>query len=94
VTFAVPINLPTPLTIYTDGRRDVAATVADADASIDGLLGDLDRQFPGIRFRMIDELGRTRAHIKFFVNRELRRDRSANIRKGDQVMIVAAISGG
>ena len=31
------------------------------------LLDDLDRQFPGIRFRMIDEQNRMRPHIVFFV---------------------------
>ncbi|MBL8518355.1 MAG: MoaD/ThiS family protein [Betaproteobacteria bacterium] len=86
----MPVNLPTPLTLYTDGQRDVSAT----GTSLDALLTDLDRQFPGMRFRMIDEQGRGRAHMKFFINGQLHRDLDANIREGDRLMIVAAISGG
>ncbi|MDX2219967.1 MAG: MoaD/ThiS family protein [Burkholderiales bacterium] len=86
----VAVNLPTPLTIYTDGRRDVTAS----GSTLDELLHDLDHQFPGMRFRMIDELGRGRAHMKFFLNGAQQRDLAANIREGDRLMIVAAISGG
>ena len=32
------------------------------------LLADLDRRYPGIRFRMIDEQDAVRRHIKIFVN--------------------------
>lgn len=90
VPVVVPVNLPTPLTIYTDGRRDVTA----AGRTLDDLLRDLDRQFPGMRFRMIDELGRGRAHMKFFINGVQHRDLGATVREGDRLMIVAAISGG
>ena len=86
----VKVNLPTPLTIYTEGRREVTAT----GATLDAVLHDLDRQFPGMRFRMIDELGRGRAHMKFFLNGVQQRDLTANIREGDKVLIIAAISGG
>ena len=34
------------------------------------MLADLDRQYPGIRFRMIDEQERMRPHVRFFVNGE------------------------
>ena len=41
----------------------------DADgATLGELLADLDRQYPGIRFRMIDEQDRMRRHVRFFVN--------------------------
>lgn len=86
----VAVNLPTPLTIYTEGCRDVFAT----GGTLDELLHDLNRQFPGMRFRMIDELGRGRAHMKFFINGVQHRELDANIREGDRLMIVAAISGG
>ncbi|MEQ1518511.1 MAG: hypothetical protein ABL931_18680 [Usitatibacteraceae bacterium] len=59
------VNLPTPLVEYTDGARDVEAS----GATLDGLLRDLDRQYPGIRFRMIDEQAQIRAHIKLFLRR-------------------------
>ena len=84
------VTLPTPLVEYTGGLREVEAngeTLAD-------LLHDLDRQYPGIRFRMIDEQDRIRAHIKLFVNAELERSLSAPLTTRDSVIIVAALSGG
>ena len=84
------VNLPTPLTDYTDGKRDVVAI----GNTVDKLLHDLDRQYPGIRFRMIDEQGRVRPHIKLFVDRELQRDLGFLLTPQSEIMIVAALSGG
>ena len=84
------VLLPTPLVEYTGGVREVAAT----GESLDALLRDLDRQYPGIRFRMIDEQGKIRAHIKLFVNAELQRSLRAPLAAKDEILIVAALSGG
>ena len=84
------VTLPTPLVEYTQGARDVDA-VGD---TLDHLLRDLDRQYPGIRFRMIDEQDRIRAHIKLFVNAELERSLDAPLTGRESVIIVAALSGG
>ena len=84
------VNLPTPLVEYTQGIRDVEA----AGDTLANLLLDLDRRYPGIRFRMIDEQGQVRAHIKLFVNAELQRSLATPLERDDEVMIVAALSGG
>ena len=84
------VALPTPLADYTNGTRDVEA-VGD---TLNHLLRDLDRQYPGIRFRMIDEQDRIRAHIKLFVNAELERSLDAPLTGQESVIIVAALSGG
>jgi len=84
------VVLPSPLVSYTAGRREVQAQ----GATLAELLLDLDRQFPGIRFRMIDEQDAIRAHIKIFVNREQARALSRPLAPGDEVLIVAALSGG
>jgi molybdopterin converting factor small subunit len=47
----VKVLLPTPLVEYTANRREVEAE----GATLAELLADLDRRYPGIRFRMIDE---------------------------------------
>jgi hypothetical protein len=47
-----------------------------------------------MRFRMIDERGRVRPHIKLFIGDTLTRDLRAPIPAGATVMIVAALSGG
>ena len=84
------VVLPTPLAEYTAHRREVQAE----GATLGALLEDLDRRFPGIRFRVVDEQGAVRPHIKIFVNRaqESRLDRPLG--PGDEVLVVAALSGG
>ena len=84
------VNLPTPLVEYTQGIRDVEA----AGDTLANLLLDLDRRYPGIRFRMIDEQGQVRAHIKLFVNAELQRSLATTLQPNDDILIVAALSGG
>ena len=84
------VMLPTPLVDYTAGERDVSGQ----GGTVDELLRDLDRQYPGIRFRMIDEQDRFRPHIRLFVNAELERSLKAKLSEGDSILIVAALSGG
>ena len=84
------VTLPTPLIEYTDGKRNVEAS----GNTLDDLLLDLDRRYPGIRFRMIDEQDQIRAHIKLFVNAELERSLQSPLTEHDEVIIVAALSGG
>ena len=84
------VTLPTPLIEYTDGKREITAS----GNTLDDLLRDLDRRYPGIRFRMIDEQDQIRAHIKLFVNAELERSLKSPLAERDEVIIVAALSGG
>ena len=84
------VTLPTPLIEYTDGKREVKAS----GNTLDDLLRDLDRRYPGIRFRMIDEQDQIRAHIKLFVNAALERSLKSPLTERDEVIIVAALSGG
>ena len=58
------------------------------------MLAGLDMGYPGIRFRIIDEQGQVRRHIKLFVGARLARDLRTPIPQGCDVMIVAALSGG
>jgi len=85
------VLIPNPLLSYTHDRRAVEAS----GATLDEVTRDLDRQFPGIRFRIIDEHQRVRRHIKLFVNRDQADDNLATpLKPGDEIMIVAALSGG
>jgi molybdopterin converting factor small subunit len=84
------VRLPTPLADYTAHRRDVEAE----GRTLDELFDDLDRRFPGLRFRVIDEQDAIRPHIKVFVNREQARSIAAALGPDDEVLVVAALSGG
>src|SRR5258705_13864676 len=84
------VLIPSQLRDYTGGRAHVEAR----GATLAGLLADLERSYPGIRFRMIDEQDAIRRHIKIFVNQESTRDLSAALAANDEVVIVGALSGG
>ena len=58
------------------------------------MLADLDRRYPGIRFRMIDEQDGIRRHMKIFVNQTQAGSISEPLRATDKVLIVCALSGG
>jgi len=84
------VILPSPLTDYTGGQRQIEAD----GATLDAVLRDMDRQFAGIRFRMIDEQERIRPHIKLFVNGTQQRTLGGAVREGDEIIVIAALSGG
>ena len=83
------VLIPSPLLSYT-GRSWVDAQ----GDTLGDLLADLDRQYPGIRFRMIDEQDRMRRHVRFFVNGDAVLDLHLPLRPTDEVCIVQALSGG
>lgn len=83
------VLIPGPLHSYTK-KREVAAS----GATLAEVLADLDRQFPGVRFRMIDEQDRMRPHVRFFVNGEQVFAMTRPLRPTDELQIVQALSGG
>lgn len=83
------VFIPGPLLSYTQ-QHDVRAT----GATLAALLDDLDRQYPGIRFRVIDEQDNLRAHMRFFVNGEQVSTLSHPLQPTDTVHLVQALSGG
>jgi molybdopterin synthase sulfur carrier subunit len=89
----VLVRIPTPLRSITKGSAEVQAkgpTVAD-------LVEDLERQFPGLRERLVDEQGELRRFVNIYVNEEDIRfieGKKTALQEGDTVSIVPAIAGG
>jgi molybdopterin converting factor small subunit len=83
------VLIPSALRSYTQ-RPEAEAS----GSTLAALLVDLEQQYPGIRFRMIDEQDRMRRHIRIFVNGDQVRDLSQPLRATDEVIIVQALSGG
>jgi molybdopterin synthase sulfur carrier subunit len=83
------VLIPSALRSYTEREQAQAG-----GATLAAVLADLDRQYAGIRFRMIDEQERIRPHIRFFINGEQVRDLARRVRKSDELIIVQALSGG
>lgn len=84
------VYIPSPLRSYTQQMDMVEAQ----GATLADLLTDLDRLYPGIRFRIINEQDGIREHIKIFVNREQAHDPGTPIRPENEVSILCALSGG
>ena len=84
------VRIPDPLRSYTEQQKVVDA----AGTTVAELLADLDARYPGIRFRMVDEQGRVRKHMKVFVNDESVRDLDTPITDRDEITIMQALSGG
>ena len=84
------VHIPTPLRSYT-GQRE---TVDVAGSTIEELLTELDRCYPGSRFRIINEQDKIREHIKIFINQDQAKDLAVPLKPGDEVQIICALSGG
>ena len=83
------VLIPGALRTYTErGQVEVSG------ATLGAVLSELDRLYPGIRFRMIDEQDQIRRHIRIFVNGEQVRDLAQPLASKDEVVIVQALSGG
>lgn len=83
------VLIPSALQSYTQSSR-----VEGTGSTLDEVLLDLDRQYPGIRFRMIDEQHQVRRHIRIFINGISVNALSQTMQPDDEVVIVQALSGG
>ena len=84
------VLIPSPLQSYTNGNRLLEAT----GATVSDLLHELDRQYPGLRFRMIDEQEQLRPHMLIYVGGERTRVLGTRLDGCDEVVIMQALSGG
>jgi molybdopterin converting factor small subunit len=83
------VLIPSPLLSYTG-----QSWVEGRGTTLAELLADLDRQYPGLRFRIVDEQDRLRGHMRFFVNGEQTFELNHPLRASDSVQLVQALSGG
>jgi sulfur-carrier protein len=62
--------------------------------TLNDLFVDLDRRYPGLRFRVVDEQNLLRPNMRIFVNGLGVRDLQHALQADDFVAIVLALSGG
>jgi sulfur-carrier protein len=89
----VLVRIPTPLRSLTKGNAEIQAK----GDTIDSLVSDLDRQYPGLKERLLDESGELRRFINIYVNQEdirFLQAKKTGLKDGDEVSIVPAIAGG
>lgn len=86
----IRVVIPSQLIAYTDGATRVEA----AGDTVGRVLDDLDRRFPGLRFRVIDEQDRIRRHMRIFVGQDEAKTVAAPVHDGGELLIFGALSGG
>ena len=86
----IRVLLPSQLHSYSGGVSRLEA----AGATIGEALDDLDRRFPGLKFRVIDEQDRVRPHMRLFIGKHAARDLHTPVGDGDELLIFGALSGG
>ena len=89
----VLIRIPTPLRSITKGSAEVQIK----GGTVEDVMHDLERQFAGLRDRLVDESGELRRFINLYVNEEdvrFLQGRTTVLKDGDTVSIVPAIAGG
>ncbi|HVG94855.1 MAG TPA: MoaD/ThiS family protein [Planctomycetota bacterium] len=84
------VAIPSPLFSYTGGRRAIEVDGFDLASVLDGL----EAKYPGLRFRIVDEHGSIRPHVRLWVGTRLAKDLGEPVGPADDVTIVAALSGG
>ncbi|HXA37803.1 MAG TPA: MoaD/ThiS family protein [Phenylobacterium sp.] len=84
------VLIPSQLIAYTGGATRVDA----AGATVGAVLDDLDRRFPGLKFRVIDEQDRVRKHMRLFIGQAETRSVAQALGPGDELLIFGALSGG
>ena len=86
----IRVAIPSQLIAYTDGATRVEA----AGDTVGRVLDDLDRRFPGLKFRVIDEQDRIRRHMRIFIGQDEARRTDAAVGDGGELLIFGALSGG
>jgi molybdopterin synthase sulfur carrier subunit len=84
------VFIASPLYSYTGGRGEVEAT----GATVAELLADLDRRFPGIRRRVVDEQDQVRQHMRIYIGTEPAATLDQPIPAAQEIHILQALSGG
>ncbi len=89
----IKVRIPTPLQSLTKNSSEIlieAGTILE-------LIENLEKNFPGIKGRLVDETGKIRRFINFYVNEEdirFLKKEITPLKNGDEVSIIPAIAGG
>ena len=87
------LRIPTPLRRVTHGQDTVDITGKTLQDGLD----DLEKQFPGVKERIIDPSGELHRFVNIYINGEDVRfleGLKTNLKEGDEVSIVPAVAGG
>jgi sulfur-carrier protein len=89
----IQVYVPYPLRGLTKGQGTVELQADDLAQAI----AELNRRFPGMAYRILDDQGRLRRFVNAFVNDEPVSDRAPSevaLHPGDEVTILPSVAGG
>ncbi len=87
------VRIPTPLRRVTKGRETVDV---NGQTLMDGI-ADLEKQFPGVKERIMDATGELHRFVNIYVNGEdvrFLQGMQTSLKDGDEISIVPAVAGG
>ena len=84
------VHVGSVLLDYTGGRSEVEAH----GRTVAAVLADLERRHPGIRFRIVDEQGHIRTHMRLFLDQDPVRELSRAVGSASVLHVLGALSGG
>ena len=90
---AIKVRIPTPLQKLTRNQSEVSCSAA----SVDEVISQLEKQYPGIKERLCDADGKLRRFINVYVNEEdirFLQGSDTKLKDGDDISIIPAIAGG
>lgn len=88
------VSLSGQLRDLTNGAREVTL---DSSDDVSQMVAELDRAFPGIGRKIVDDQGRIRPYVNVFVNSENSRDldrERTKLKDGDTVHVLPSVAGG
>jgi MoaD family protein len=89
---SIRVQIPTPMRQHTEGK----ATVEASGATVQAVLDDLGRKFPGLTARIFDN-GQVRRFVNVYLNDEDIRyldSLATAVKDGDELAIIPAVAGG
>jgi len=92
-SMAINVRIPQPLRGLT-GDQSVVTTGGD---SLQACIVDLEANYPGIRARVMDDVGQIRRFVNIYVNGEdvrFSEGLATPLKDGDEISIVPAVAGG
>lgn len=90
---AVNVRIPTPLRKLTADKE----TVQTSGTTIQAIVDDLEKQYPGLKERLCDERGELRRFVNIYLNDEdirFAQGKATVVKDGDEISIIPAIAGG
>ena len=87
------VRIPTPLRKLTNNEEVVEVT----SATIGEAIAELQKLYPGIKERLVDDKGEVRRFVNVYVNEEdirFLQNQETPLKDGDEISIIPAIAGG